>query len=283
MAFKNPNEEMVIAPIVDNLDSVDERYRELYAETTDGKYQIKANLALQGDFERVRDSLNKEREYSKDLKAKIKDYEAKIDAYGGIDPTAVKGMRAELDAFKSSEGDVAKLKSANADLNLKVKDLQEQLGSSLKQIEVFEKDKRSFLLREGARKAFRQNGMPDFAMEDGLMYAERYLEVAEDGSIRVKDNGNNSVFPAGIGADSFAQILKKEKPHLYGGSIGGGAGGSTGVTSGSDSWIKPDGSINVTKLAKCAKEDPKGTLAIARRNKIDVSNYMYMFPKDIEK
>lgn len=283
MAFKNPNEQMVISPIVDNLDSVDERYRDLYGETTDGKFQLKADIAFQSDFENTRNALSKEREYSKELKAKIKSYESQIEAYGGVDPTAVKGMRAELDSLKSSETDLMKVKAINADLTLKYNDLTEKFKTVTKENETYQQEKRNYLLREGARNAFRQNGMPDFALEDGLMYAERYLEVADDGSIRVKDTGNNTIFPAGIGADSFAQILKKEKPHLYGGSVGGGAGGSSAVPTGSDSWIKADGSVNVTKLAKFAREDPKGTLAVARRNKIDLSGYMYMFPKDIDK
>ena len=95
MAFKDTNVKPVIEPIVDNLESVNEKYRDLYAETTDGKFQIMADIAFQSDFENVRKALNAERELNKGNQSKIKELQAVIDSYDGIDPTAAKGMKNE--------------------------------------------------------------------------------------------------------------------------------------------------------------------------------------------
>ena len=57
MAFKDPDVKPVIEPIVSDISAVDEKYRDLYAETTDGKFQIKADIAFQSDFENMRKAL----------------------------------------------------------------------------------------------------------------------------------------------------------------------------------------------------------------------------------
>ena len=283
MAFKDTNVKPVIEPIVDNLESVNEKYRDLYAETTDGKFQIMADIAFQSDFEKVRKALNAERELNKGNQSKIKELQAVIDSYDGIDPTAVKGMKNELASFKSSESDVNKLKSSRAELELKFNNLSEQFNSLLKKNEQYESERRLNSLKEQARKALRQNGIAEGAEDDGLMWAVNVLETAEDGSVRVKE-GNSGNFPAGISVDSWAQFLKKSKPYLFGGSIGGGAGGSSGNTVGIDSWTNTgvNGGINITKLVQAAREDPQATLAVARKAGIEkdvLNRFGYLFKK----
>lgn len=283
MAFKDTNVKPVIEPIVDNLESVNEKYRDLYAETTDGKFQIMADIAFQSDFENVRKALNAERELNKGNQSKIKELQAVIDSYDGIDPTAAKGMKNELASFKSSESDVNKLKSSRAELELKFNNLSEQFNSLLKKNEQYESERRLNSLKEQARKALRQNGIAEGAEDDGLMWAVNVLETAEDGSVRVKE-GNSGNFPAGISVDSWAQFLKKSKPYLFGGSIGGGAGGSSGNTVGIDSWTNTgaNGGINITKLVQAAREDPQATLAVARKAGIEkdvLNRFGYLFKK----
>lgn len=270
MAFKDPNVKPVIDPVVDSLDNVSEQYRGLYAETTDGKFQIMADIPFQNDFDNIRKALNSERELNKGNQAKIKELQGVIDSYGGLDATAVKGMQTELANLKSSESDVVKLKSSKADLELKFNDLNDKFNALLKQNERYENERKLNSLKDQARKALRQNGIAEGAEDDGLMWAVNVLETAEDGSVRVKE-GNSGNFPAGISVDSWAQFLKKSKPYLFGGSIGGGAGGSSGNVVGIDSWTNTgeNGGVNVTKLVQSAIEDPAATLAVARKAGIE--------------
>lgn len=282
MTFKDPN--TTILPVtVDSLDSVDENLRGIYAETTDGKYQIRADIAFQSDFERVRDTLTKERTSNKELTSKVKDLQSRLDAYDGLDATAVKGMRVELDNLKNNESDVNKIKSSKAELEIKFKELTSKFDELSKINETYLREKKTNTLREKARQALHQNGMPDYAIDDGLMYAERMLEMADDGSVRVKhDNNLNSIYPEGVTVETWAGIIKKNKPHLFGGSIGGGAGGSGSESAVFEDWTNTgmNGGINLTKLAKAVREDPNAVRAVAKKKNIDLSRFEYMFRKE---
>ena len=282
MTFKDPN--TTILPVtVDSLDSVDENLRGIYAETTDGKYQIRADIAFQSDFERVRDTLTKERTSNKELTSKVKDLQSRLDAYDGLDATAVKGMRVELDNLKNNESDVNKIKSSKAELEIKFKELTTKFDELTKINETYLREKKTNTLREKARQALHQNGMPDYAIDDGLMYAERMLEMADDGSVRVKhDNNLNSIYPEGVTVETWAGIIKKNKPHLFGGSIGGGAGGSGSESAIFEDWTNTgmNGGINLTKLAKAIREDPNAVRAVAKKKNIDLSRFEYMFRKE---
>lgn len=282
MTFKDPN--TTILPVtVDSLDSVDENLRGIYAETTDGKYQIRADIAFQSDFERVRDTLTKERTSNKELTSKVKDLQSRLDAYDGLDATAVKGMRVELDNLKNNESDVNKIKSSKAELEIKFKELTTKFDELTKINETYLREKKTNTLREKARQALHQNGMPDYAIDDGLMYAERMLEMTDDGSVRVKhDNNLNSIYPEGVTVETWAGIIKKNKPHLFGGSIGGGAGGSGSESAVFEDWTNTgmNGGINLTKLAKAIREDPNAVRAVAKKKNIDLSRFEYMFRKE---
>jgi hypothetical protein len=282
MTFKDPN--TTILPVtVDSLDSVDENLRGIYAETTEGKYQIRADIAFQSDFERVRDTLTKERTSNKELTSKVKDLQSRLDAYDGLDATAVKGMRVELDNLKNNESDVNKIKSSKAELEIKFKELTTKFDELTKINETYLREKKTNTLREKARQALHQNGMPDYAIDDGLMYAERMLEMTDDGSVRVKhDNNLNSIYPEGVTVETWAGIIKKNKPHLFGGSIGGGAGGSGSESAVFEDWTNTgmNGGINLTKLAKAIREDPNAVRAVAKKKNIDLSRFEYMFRKE---
>lgn len=287
MAFKDPNTQLVISPIVDSLDKVDEKYRELYAETTDGKFQLRAELAFQSDFENTRNALQKERENSKKADKKLKELQSLIDSYDGIDPTAAKGMRTELETFKHNESDIGKIQALKAELEIKYGELKGQYDEIVKVNEGYVRERKANTLRDRARQALKHSGMPDYALDDGLMYAERMLEISDEGSIRVKkDSGLNTVYPEGVAVETWAGILKKEKPHLFGGSIGGGAGGSSEGSIAIEDWVHSgiNGGINVTQLAKAASEDPKATLAMAKRAGVYdevVKRFPYLFPKGV--
>lgn len=281
MNFKDPNTK-TIPVIIDSLDKVDEAIRGIYAETTDGKFQIRADIAFQSDFENTRNALQKERENFKEANKKLKDLQNQLDAYDGLDATAVKGMRVELDNLKNNENDINKIKSSKAELEIKFKELQTQANELIKINEVYQREKKTNALREKARQALHQNGMPDYAIDEGLMYAERMLEVTDDGAIRVRqDNSFNSVFPEGVTVETWAGVMKKNKPHLFGGSVGGGAGGSSSESASFEDWTNTgvNGGINITRLAQAIKEDPNAVKMVAQKKKIDLGKFSYLFNK----
>ena len=192
-------------------------------------------------------------------------------------------MRVELDNLKNNESDVNKIKSSKAELEIKFKELTTKFDELSKINETYLREKKTNTLREKARQALHQNGMPDYAIDDGLMYAERMLEMADDGSVRVKhDNNLNSIYPEGVTVETWAGIIKKNKPHLFGGSIGGGAGGSGSESAVFEDWTNTgmNGGINLTKLAKAIREDPNAVRAVAKKKNIDLSRFEYMFRKE---
>ena len=268
--LKDNDNKIKLEQVVESLDSVDEQYRNFYGETTDGRFGLRLDLPFQGDFDKVYSALGKEREASKDKDKSISSLKAQLAMYDGIDVNKYKQDMIALDKFRSTDNDVGKLKTQNADLTLKFEEMQKSYNDALSTLEKFKVERKEQNLKSTALKALRAMHIEPYAEADGLLWATNMLEADDNGEIRVKDGIEG--FNAGLGVESWANLLAQKKPYLFGGSVGGGAGGSGAkFPVGADDWTNTgaNGGINATKFCQAYAKDPQGTMALAKQRGLD--------------
>ena len=266
--FKDTSIKPVLKAVVDKIDEVEESKRSLYAETEDGKFALLADIPLEEDFKRTYNTLSKVREEKKQAEEAVKTLKEEIAKYDGIDPIKYKGALADLEQLKSNNTNVVTLQSTNTELKYQLEQLSSSLQEKEKLIKNFESERKTNLLNDKARQALKKAGIASYAESDGLMWAKEQLQFTEDGDVRVRSGVSG--IQEGLSVDTWAMSLKNIKPHLFGGTIGGGASGSTGATLSSVEWCDSKGNItNITKLSKAYREDPKSVLAIAKQKGID--------------
>lgn len=220
---------MGIKTVVENLDDVDEKYHDLYTER-DGKYELTGvdGMKTEADVARVQQSLVKERNDHKVVKEKLR-------AFGDRDPAEVLTLLdkiPELEAAAAGKLDDAALnKIVEGRLTTKIAPLQRELDQYKSQ--VAEKDQvigtyqsrdRQRSISDAITKAAKASGVLGEALEDAVVLGERVFDVDADGNVTAKD-GLSGVTP-GIDPSVWLTEMQPKKPHWWGESGGGGAGGS---------------------------------------------------------
>lgn len=265
---------MALKAVVDNLDDVDEGLREQYKETTHPETKAKVyvldleNLAALPDVVRLNTSLRKERDEHKGTKAKL----APFAAFG--DPTKLQEQLdriPELEAAAEGKLDDSKInaivegrvKTKLAPLERELGQLRTQVGEKDKVIEGFTAKERSRMIGGALGKAARELKVVDSAMEDVELYGERMFEVQEDGTVVTRDGVG--VAP-GLSPKAWLEDMQAKRPHWWGPTQGGGAGGSRQPNGGganpwsADGWnlteqgnvLKTKGRAEADRLAKAA-------------------------------
>lgn len=246
-----------------DLSQVDEKYKDLYIEK-DGAFILDTDNVYQEDYEKTYATLQKVRDEKKELEKQVKSLTNTVNAFGDLTPESLSSMKSELAELKSKDDDVTKLKSINADYKYQLEQLQNSNQKVMEQLQTYEKERKGNILKETARKALKENGVSDYAIDDALLWANNQLKLTEDGTVVVKDGVYN--MSEGLNVNGWARLLREQKPHLFGGSVGGNASGSSSVSS-SEDWSNTGigGGINVTRLAKALKDDKQGTIAILKQ------------------
>lgn len=112
-------------------------------------------------------------------------------------------------------------------------------------------------------KAARDLKVVDSALEDVELYGERLFEVQEDGTVVTRDGVG--VTP-GLSPKQWLEDMQGKRPHWWGPTAGGGAGGSRGANTGAgnpwsaEGWnmteqgniIRTKGRAEADRLAKLA-------------------------------
>lgn len=267
---------------VDTLDNVDSKVKDLYAETEDGKYRLIADVPLEDDFKNTYDALQKERASRKDIEKQFKEVNNRLKEFDGINVSDFNKMKTELDTYKNSSNDVMKLQQANADYKYKVEELTKSNQQIIEKLNAYELERKQNNLKESARKALKNNGVSDYAMEDALLWATNQLGIADDGTVSIKDGVAG--MQAGLSVDSWARLMKETKPYLFGGTVGGGAGGSGSSIKISEDWSNTgaDGGVNITRLSQALQKDYDTTVAVAKQKGVYdnlIKSYPYLFSK----
>lgn len=223
---------MVLKDTHDKLEEIPEQYRELYTEKN-GKFEFTGvqGMRTQADVDRVQEALRKEKNDHKATKdalsvwgdLKHDDVVAKLDKFPELE-AASKGKLDEAQIEEIVQRRVeGTLKSKLAPVERQNKQLAQQLAEAMEKASVLETKDRKRTLHDHVRKAAREAHVLPEAEEDVLLWAERVMDITEDGKVVTKDNVG--VTP-GLEPQAWLADIQDKKPHWWPGTQGGGAPGS---------------------------------------------------------
>jgi hypothetical protein len=252
---------------VDNLDNIPEALHSEYVQQGD-KYVLQVNgMKPEADFNRVQTALTNERKDHSTLKGKIKE------TFGD---TKFEDVRATLDRVPElealAEGKVdddkinsiveGRVKTRLAPVERERDTLKTQLTEKDQVIAGFTTKERTRTISDAARAAAKSAKMLPEAEDDFLLLADRVFEVREDdGKVVVKDNVG---FTPGIEPAVLLTDLQSKRPHWWGTSAGGGAGGSNGAPRGGDNPWTHD-RWNLTEQGRIYSTDPAKAEQLAKQ------------------
>lgn len=220
---------MGIKAIIEKLEDVDEKYRDLYTEKN-GKFELTGveGMRTEADVTRLQTSLEKERKDHKESKAKwaaLGDRKPdEVIALLDRIPELEAAAGGKLDENKINELVEKRIGSKVAPLERKVKELSETVVAKDNEINAFKTEKTSRTIQDAVREAVgKVQGFQSVALEDALLFGERHLHLNEEGKVVTKENVG--VTP-GIDASVWLTEMQQRKPHWWGPTGGGGASGS---------------------------------------------------------
>lgn len=213
---------------VKSLEEVDEKYRDLY-EKKGEVYEFVGveGLKTQADIDRLQEALRKERSDHKELKDKWGHFKET--------PDEIQKILDEVPALRIAAGDKAtleekanslaaeKIKSATAPLERENEKLKKELSEAVQARDGYKNNIDQYHISDAVRAAATKLKVQESAIEDALVYGERLFTINDNGDVVTKDGVG--VTP-GISAESWLTDMQSKRPHWWGGSMGGGAGGS---------------------------------------------------------
>ena len=255
---------MPIAAIVDDINTVDEKYRDLYTEKN-GKWEITevTGVRTEADVARVQSALTKERADHKKAKETLQKFD-------GLDPDEVRTkldrvveleelVKGKPDDNKINEMVEQRLKTRIAPLEREKTKLTEALGEKEKLIQEYTgRERRSKIVDEIRVAATKAKLLPE-AIEDAILLGMQSLDLDDTGVVRVKANAG---FTEGVDPVVWLTEVQNKRPHWWGTSSGSGSRGSSGSSSGANPFSH-DG-WNLTKQGLLVRENPKRAEEMAK-------------------
>lgn len=218
---------MAFKMILDNLDGLPEDVAKEYLEQ-DGKFVIQVEgMKTQEDINKVQTSLTAARTEAKGYKdklallgdRKIEEIIPMLDRIPELE-LAAKGKLddAAIDTIVETriKGKLAPVERERDTLKTKVGELEGTVS------QFTEKDKVRKIHKQ-VREAAKAAGVIDEAVEDALLLADRTFELSDDGVAVVKDG---VAAAAGLAPKDWLVDMQAKRPHWFGESSGGGAGGN---------------------------------------------------------
>lgn len=255
---------MALKAIVDTLEGLDEHIAGLYTQRGD-KFELSVEIpGVDGvksytDFTRLNEALRKERQ---DHKA-IKDRFAPLGDRKVEDILTVFDRLPELEAAASNNKiDDAKIESLVAGrLTAKLAPVERELQTTREAlaqrdtlVQQYEQREVQRTIGDSVRTATSKLKVVDSAVEDVTLLAERIFKIDENGNVVAKDNVGCT---PGISPEVWLNEMQTKRPHWWGPSMGGGAGGSGGRPGGNfttNPW-SADG-WNLTEQGRIYRENP---------------------------
>lgn len=218
---------MAFKMVVDTLEGLPEDVAKEYVER-DGKFHIQVEgMKTQADVDKVQASLTAARTESNGFKTrlallgdrKVEDVVVLLDripeleaaAAGKLDDAAIDGIVETR--IKTRLAPVERERDAALTANT---ELTGRIGQ-------FEEAGRSRLIHDQVRSAARKAGVIEEAIDDALMLADRTFTVDDAGTVVIKEDTG---FTAGLQPADWMTDLQVKRPHWWGESVGGGAGGN---------------------------------------------------------
>ncbi len=221
----------ILKAIFDKLDDIPEAFRDLYKEKN-GKFEVTEieGIKTEADVTRLSGALTKERNDHKSLREKFS-------VFGDRTPEQILAdldRLPELEAAAAGKLDETKINElVEKRIGTKVGPLQrqvQQLSTGIQERDTiigdFKGKERTRTIHDAVREAIgKSQGFQPGAVEDALIFAERMLDISEDGKVIAKDNVG--VTP-GIDPVVWLSEMQNKKSHWWGPSSGGGANGNRG-------------------------------------------------------
>jgi hypothetical protein len=208
-----------------SLEEVEEKYRGLYSQGTDGAYY----LAVEGAVDKSK--VDEFRNTNVDLMKRL-------EAFKDLDPSKVQALlenerkiaEKKLIDAGDIEGLVAQRVAAmQADHKRQLTDLQTKYDTNQRQLE-------TLLIDNEVRAAATKIGVAPTAVDDVLLRAKTVFKI-EDGKPVAKDANGGIIYGKdgsnSLGISDWAATLKDSAPHLFMTSSGSGSGNDRGTGGGS--------------------------------------------------
>lgn len=243
---------MSLQSIYESSEQIPDGVKDHYKEQSDGSYklQLEGGVKTQGDIEKIKKTLEKEREERISLQQKLSSFPDdfdpdKWDKLKHIDPENYNGDGKNETQIRNEVIDEYKPKIK--ELENKLQQKEEKFKNTLKRDAV-----QQALIEAGVTNKIRLEDATDRIMRS------RDIEVRED-----EENGTYNVLAGSLRdpVDEFVKEWANTEEGKYYVSAGNNSGGGSNNNGPSDSntgenpWA--DGSINYTKQAKIIRENPQ--------------------------
>ncbi|MGG2098128.1 hypothetical protein ABFY41_11210 [Acinetobacter haemolyticus] len=261
---------MKLAFLVDSLDEVKEEFRSLYVEEN-GKFRL--DLDGYEDPKGLKTALQSEREAAKTAKKELQKLQEQFD---GIDPDAVKKLLTQFeqdeDAKLIAEGKIDEVIQKRTEKMREQHDklLNEEKVRADKAEAYANKFKQSVVQSKIVQAAVELEALPE-ATGDIAFLAQSKFKLDEDGNaVAVDESGEVIIGKDGktpLSPKEWVESLREQKPYYWPKANGSGSPGSTN-TKGQVDITKPDGTVNMTKLAQLRNENPQLAKELAAKHGI---------------
>jgi hypothetical protein len=255
---------MPIKAVVDSIDEIPEAHRELYTEKN-GKFELTGieGVKTQADIDRLKAAADNERNAHRTTKER---YSVLAD----LDPAEVRKQLdriTELEAAAAGKLDDAGIqKLVDGRLSTVTAPLKRELDQSKlaiqerdQKIQGYEQKEVRRTINDDVLKACLKLKVQESAIEDALLLAERSFELSEDKKVITKDG--IGVTP-GVSAEVWLTDMQAKRPHWWGTSQGGGAGGSGAAPSGANPFSHEH--WNMTAQGALHKQNPQKAEQMAK-------------------
>jgi hypothetical protein len=247
---------MALKAIIDKIDELPEDIKKEYVEKN-GKFELQVEgMKTQADVDRLQGALIKERNDHKTVRErlgllgdrKIEDVLQILDRVPELEAAAA----GKIDENKLNEIVEGRIKTRIAPLEREKGQLAQKVQDLSGVLEQYKTKEKVRTIHDAVREAVgKAQGFQSSAVEDALLYAERMLEVGEDGRVTTRDGVG--VTP-GIDAAVWLSEMQAKKAHWWGPSQGGGAGGNrNGAGTGGNPWSADN--WNMTEQGRILKEN----------------------------
>jgi len=247
---------MALKAILDSIDDLPEEVKKEYVEKN-GKFELQVEgMKTQTDVDRLQGALTKERNDHKTVRErlgllgdrKIEDVLQILDRVPELEAAAA----GKLDETKLNELVEGRIKTKLAPVEREKGQLAQRVQELSGVLEQYQTKEKVRTIHDAVRDAVgKAQGFQSSAVEDALLYAERMLEVGEDGRVTTRDGVG--VTP-GIEASVWLSEMQAKKAHWWGPSQGGGAGGNrSGAGTGGNPWSAEG--WNMTEQGRILKEN----------------------------
>lgn len=158
----------------------------------------------------------------------------------------------KLDDTKINQIVETRVRAKVAPLEREVGQLRTQVGEKDKVIEGYTAKERARMIGSALSKAARDLKVVDTAMDDIELYGDRIFELTDDGAVVTKDGVG--VTP-GLSPKDWLSDMQSKRPHWWGPSAGGGAGGAGGTRGGAGTNPWKFETWNMTEQSAIVKMD----------------------------